>query len=69
MTIHRIIREGDEFTCTCGLRWDAKEKDPHVKLNGFDLAKPGSERTVKAMFENGELTSIEEQENQNDNGT
>jgi len=85
MSIHRIIREGDEFTCTCGLRWDVKEKDPHVKLNGrevslkkyidtlnrcdhverlpsgvttrlgFDLAQLGSDRTVKAMFENGEL--------------
>ena len=26
---HRQTREGDEYACTCGLRWDVKEEDPH----------------------------------------
>lgn len=26
---HRITREGDEWVCTCGLRWDINEDDPH----------------------------------------
>ena len=25
----RVLREGDENTCTCGLRWDINEPDPH----------------------------------------
>ena len=26
---HRTIRENDEYACSCGLRWDVKEPDPH----------------------------------------
>ena len=26
---HRIQREGDEYACSCGLRWDIAEDDPH----------------------------------------
>lgn len=26
---HRITREGDEYVCSCGLRWDIDEDDPH----------------------------------------
>ena len=26
---HIRTREGDEFACSCGLRWDVKEDDPH----------------------------------------
>lgn len=29
MQKHKINREGDEYTCTCGLRWDIDEDDPH----------------------------------------
>ena len=30
MEKHRTIREGDEYACSCGLRWDIDEDDPHV---------------------------------------
>ena len=26
---HQVTRECDEYACTCGLRWDVKEEDPH----------------------------------------
>ena len=26
---HVRTREGDEMACSCGLRWDVKEDDPH----------------------------------------
>ena len=26
---HRTIREGDEYTCVCGLRWSVGDDDPH----------------------------------------
>lgn len=26
---HRQYRECDENVCSCGLRWDTKEEDPH----------------------------------------
>ncbi len=31
MTIdeHKVHQEGDEYVCTCGLRWDVHEEDPH----------------------------------------
>lgn len=29
---HRITREGDEYVCTCGLRWDIDEDDPHEEV-------------------------------------
>ena len=42
-----ITREGDECTCTCGLRWGVDEEDPHAPVMiGVDLAKPGADRTV-----------------------
>ena len=28
-TKHVRTREQDEYACTCGLRWDVKEDDPH----------------------------------------
>lgn len=27
---HRTYREGDENVCSCGLRWDVGEEDPHT---------------------------------------
>ena len=30
MIKHKAIREGDEFACPCGLRWDVNEPDPHT---------------------------------------
>lgn len=32
MQNHRITREGDEYVCTCGLRWDIDEDDPHHEV-------------------------------------
>jgi len=29
MEKHDVTREGDEYACTCGLRWDINEDDPH----------------------------------------
>lgn len=26
---HNITREGDEYACICGLRWDIDDVDPH----------------------------------------
>jgi len=26
---HKSIREGDEYACSCGLRWGVNEFDPH----------------------------------------
>lgn len=26
---HRVVRENDEYACTCGLRWGIGEEDPH----------------------------------------
>ena len=28
-TRHRIQREGDEYACSCGLRWGLDDIDPH----------------------------------------
>ena len=28
---HLRTREEDEYACTCGLRWDVKEEDPHPR--------------------------------------
>jgi len=27
--MHKLTREGDEQVCSCGLRWDLGEADPH----------------------------------------
>lgn len=27
--MHKVIREGDEWVCSCGLRWGICEDDPH----------------------------------------
>ena len=27
---HTIRREGDEFACSCGLRWGVSDADPHT---------------------------------------
>ena len=31
-TRHCIRREGDEYACSCGLRWGVNDIDPHVEL-------------------------------------
>ena len=28
--MHKVTRECDEMACSCGLRWDIEEDDPHV---------------------------------------
>lgn len=29
----KAIREGDEMACSCGLRWDIDEPDPHDSIS------------------------------------
>lgn len=29
---HRTTRENDEYVCSCGLRWDIDEDDPHFEM-------------------------------------
>lgn len=29
MINHSTTQENDEYVCTCGLRWDTQEDDPH----------------------------------------
>lgn len=29
-TTHNYRREGDEYVCRCGKRWDVHEDDPHL---------------------------------------
>lgn len=54
MNNHKVTREGDEYACSCGLRWDVDDCDPH-RVVGFDPAKPGADRTVEATYESGKL--------------
>lgn len=35
---HKIIREYDEYVCSCGLRWDYDEPDPHHKTPEENVA-------------------------------
>ena len=27
--MHKVTRECDEYVCSCGLRWDTDDDDPH----------------------------------------
>lgn len=36
---HNVTREIDEYTCTCGLRWDVNEEDPHPVIRSIDDIK------------------------------
>lgn len=53
----KAIREGDEMACSCGLRWDIDEVDPHdpfspnfaadLELSNLMLTpKPTDDRTI-----------------------
>lgn len=35
MTNHIKTQEGDEMVCSCGLRWDVGEADPHPPVMSF----------------------------------
>lgn len=35
----RTTREGDEWVCSCGLRWDTDEDDPHPKTAEEHIAR------------------------------
>ena len=39
MENHNLTREGDEWVCSCGLRWDTDEDDPHPKTAEEHIAK------------------------------
>tara|TARA_R110000764_G_scaffold41829_2_gene94156 strand:- start:1478 stop:1822 length:345 start_codon:yes stop_codon:yes gene_type:complete len=62
MTAHSIHTEGDEYACTCGLRWDTQEEDPHDELElrsfiaGFaDLLEkhPNVTEATRQVYGNG----------------
>lgn len=36
--MHRTTREGDEYVCTCGLRWGTDEDDPHPSTSEEHVA-------------------------------
>lgn len=38
MEKHRTTREGDEYVCTCGRRWDIDEADPHPSTPAEHIA-------------------------------
>lgn len=45
--MHKVTRENDEYTCTCGLRWGVDEDDPHQsEMIGVDIAHTDGDRTV-----------------------
>lgn len=37
--MHRTTREGDEYVCTCGLRWATDEPDPHPSTSEEHIAQ------------------------------
>lgn len=39
MDNHNLTREGDEWVCSCGLRWDTDEDDPHPTTAEEHIAK------------------------------
>jgi len=60
MSNHKLAREGDEFACSCGLRWGVDEVGPHDI--GVDLAKPGADRTTlngHSLFNDSDFTEEE----------
>jgi len=36
--MHRTTREGDEYVCSCGLRWTTDEDDPHPSTSEEHIA-------------------------------
>lgn len=46
MPICKQRREGDEYACTCGLRWGLGEEDPHREAK--EPSKSGTE-TLKQL--------------------
>ena len=63
-TIHKVRRESDEQTCSCGLRWGIDEDDPHQpEIIGIDLSPPGGDRTVEMIIKKqGEIFKHSTQE-------
>ena len=58
--MHKVTRESDEYTCTCGLRWGIEEQDPHPpKMIGWDPAHAAGDVTVEVVVEvSGEVTHV-----------
>ena len=46
---HKITREGDEYACICGLRWDIDDIDPHLVVDGVSAS-------LVSLDESGNLT-------------
>ena len=59
---HKVTREGDEYACVCGLRWDINEDDPHQPVTiGFDPSS-GEDRSVvngHVLYKPSDFTSEE----------
>ncbi len=58
--MHKVTRENDEYTCTCGLRWDIDEEDPHTLT--FDPAHHDGDRSVvngHELFKPSDFTDAE----------
>ena len=53
MIKHIITRENDELACSCGLRWDIDEDDPH----------DGKEQGRQTLKELKEMLNVHGQEN------
>jgi len=51
---HRQIREGDEYTCTCGLRWGIDENDPHQPAT----AMKRSYKATAEQYINGKYVGV-----------
>lgn len=54
--MHKVTRESDEYTCTCGLRWGVDEEDPHQpEMIGWDPAHATGDVTGVVT---GEVTHV-----------
>lgn len=47
----KAIREGDEMACSCGLRWDVDEADPHNEVTHYCNGEPCIDEGCTAMEE------------------
>jgi hypothetical protein len=50
-TEHKIHQEGDEYVCTCGLRWDIHEEDPHEEPKHVNSGPTADEVELQNFME------------------
>ena len=59
---HKTIREGDELTCACGLRWGVGEDDPHrVDLSDYTKALNHANNFVESQCGGETATQVTQQ--------